>query len=270
MRTLLICHHDAPLDRVVLARWLAATSELAGLLVIQEPPGRLHRRVKREIQRVGPLRFLDVMAFRVYQRVHLAERDGRWEAEQVERLSRVYPELPADLPVLLTRSPSSEAARDFIARCRPDLMLARCKSLLKEEVFSIPTKGTFVMHPGICPEYRNAHGCFWALASGDLDRVGMTLLRIDRGVDTGPIFGYFHTAMDELAESHFVIQNRVVLDNLPQIADLLQRIDAGTAVPIQTAGRSSRAWGQPWLSSYLRWKHQARRRSRARQYATLS
>ena len=47
------------------------------------------------------------------------------------------------------------------------------------------------MHPGICPEYRNAHGCFWALANRDLNKVGMTLLRIDKGVDTGPTFGYY-------------------------------------------------------------------------------
>ena len=252
MRTLLICHHDAPLDRVVLARWLAATSELAGLLVIQEPPGRLHRRVKREIQRVGPLRFLDVMAFRVYQRVHLAERDRRWEAEQVERLSRVYPELPADLPVLLTRSPCSEAARDFIARCRPDLMLARCKSLLKEEVFSIPTKGTFVMHPGICPEYRNAHGCFWALAERDLERVGMTLLRIDAGIDTGPVLGYYSYPYDERRESHTVIQYKVVSENLDAIARRFAEIHAGTAQPVDTRGRRSGEWGQPRLSRYLR------------------
>jgi len=40
----------------------------------------------------------------------------------------------------------------------------------------------FVLHPGICPEYRNAHGCFWALVNRDLARVGVTLLRADRGV----------------------------------------------------------------------------------------
>ena len=54
---------------------------------------------------------------------------------------------------------------------------ARCKVILKEKIFGIPRVGTFVMHPGICPEYRNAHGCFWALVRRDLERVGMTLLR---------------------------------------------------------------------------------------------
>ena len=34
---------------------------------------------------------------------------------------------------------------------QPDLAIARCKALLKESIFSVPGKGTFVMHPGICP-----------------------------------------------------------------------------------------------------------------------
>src|SRR5436309_328007 len=32
---------------------------------------------------------------------------------------------------------------------------------------SLPARGTFVLHTGICPEYRNAHGCFWALARSE-------------------------------------------------------------------------------------------------------
>ena len=269
MRTVLICHAQDAFDRRGLASWLASFSELAGIVVLEETRAQKRRRYAREYRRVGALGMLDVVAMRVHQRLFRQADDQAWLRATLASMERRYGP-PPQVPELRVASGNDPAVVAFLRELRPDIVLARCKQLLSKKVFSIARAGTLVMHPGICPEYRNAHGCFWALASGDLDRVGMTLLRIDRGVDTGPIFGYFHTAVDELAESHFVIQNRVVLDNLPQIADLLQRIDAGTAVPIQTAGRSSRAWGQPWLSSYLRWKHQARRRSRARQYATLS
>jgi len=138
-------------------------------------------------------------------------------------------------------------------------MIARCKSLLKEAVFSIPTKGTYVMHPGICPEYRNAHGCFWALANGDYGKVGMTLLRIDKGVDTGPVFGYYHYSGNDKQDSHIVIQHRVVLDNLGAIGKKLQEIFLGEAQPLETKGRHSAVWGQPWLTKYLTWKTRGRR-----------
>jgi hypothetical protein len=260
MKTLLICHHDAPLDRVLLARWLAAVSDLTGIVEIEETRAQVRRRVRRELSRVGPARFLDVLAFRLYYRLVLAQVDRAWERERLRQADARLPELPAGLPVLRTSSPNSAEAHEFVESLAPDLALARCKLLLRESLFSLPRFGTFVMHPGICPEYRNAHGCFWALAEGDRQRVGMTLLRIDRGVDTGPVYGYFTVAPDELGESHIVLQHRVVLDNLPAIGALLGRIAAGAATPIDTSGRRSRTWGQPWLTRYIRYRRVTRKR----------
>jgi hypothetical protein len=85
----------------------------------------------------------------------------------------------------------------------------------------------------------------------------MTLLRIDKGVDTGPVFGYFTYPYDERNESHIIIQHRVVFENLDAIASKLEEIYRGEAVPISTAGRDSAAWGQPWLTRYLAWKWSA-------------
>jgi len=262
MRTVLICHQGSKLDEVILARWLASFSELAGIVVIEEEGQRIWKRVKREISRVGALRFLDVLAFRVFYKLALAKRDESWREKTYHELSRRFPELPATVRRLHTPSPNSREARAFIKELKPDIMLARCKTLLKESVFTIPTSGTYVLHPGICPEYRNSHGCFWALARGDAKNVGMTLLRIDRGVDTGPIYGYFTYPFDERRESHIVIQYRVVYDNLQAIAARLREIVAGTADPIDISGRPSAAWGQPQLLQYARWKLRARKNGR--------
>ena len=168
MKTLLICHHDAALDHIGIARWLGSFSELVGVVQVREPRQRLWRRIRREVTRVGPLRFLDVLAYRAYQRVVLAAGDRAWEAGALERLRATYPPLPPRTPILVTSSPNSREAAEFIRGCGPDVTLARCKSLLKREIFALPRHGTFVLHPGVCPEYRNAHGSFWALASGDL------------------------------------------------------------------------------------------------------
>lgn len=256
-KTMLICHEDAVLDEEGLARWLSSFSELVGIIIVRENSQQIQQRVKRQLKRTGIFRFLDVLAFRFYYRIFLAQHDQQWEAESLLRLQHTYPVLAA-VPRLTTASPNSSEAEDFIKNLSPDLMIARCKSLLKEKVFSLPTTGTFVMHPGICPEYRNSHGCFWALAKGDLDKVGMTLLRIDAGVDTGPTYGYFYYDGNETEDSHIVIQHRVVLDHLPEIAAKLLEIYAGQAETLPTSGRASATWGQPWLSSYWKWKQRAR------------
>jgi hypothetical protein len=251
MRTLVICHDRAALDREGLVLWLSSFSEVVGTLVIREQPARRWRRIRREIKRVGFWRFLDVLAYRGYYRLAHASADAQWEAAALERLRARYPWAVAP-PELVVASPNSAEAEAFVRTCQPDLVLARCKTLLKRSVFSIPRLGTFVMHPGICPEYRNAHGCFWALASNDPENVGVTLLRIDEGVDTGPVFGHFRVTPGPLRESHIVLQHRATLENLDAIRNRLLEIEGGTASPIDTSGRKSAAWGQPWLSAALR------------------
>ncbi|MGH9453076.1 MAG: polysaccharide deacetylase family protein [Terriglobia bacterium] len=269
MKTLLICHDGARLDQQAMPRWLASFSNLVGIVVIQEPHQRLWKRIRREIKRVGWFRFLDVLALRLYYKFFLGRTDRQWELQKVRELCSLYPETSSQTPTLFTPSPNSPEAEDFIRKAAPDIMIARCKTLLKKRVFSTPTIGTFVMHPGICPEYRNAHGCFWALAKDDVSKVGMTLLRIDEGIDTGPTFGYFTAEFDEVSESHIVIQHRVTYDNLDSIKNKLIEINEGIAQPLHTTGRPSATWGQPWLSAYVKWKFHAKRRASSRATALL-
>lgn len=247
------------LDREGLARWLSSFSDLTGIIVLHEKKQQFWRRIKREVRRVGILRFLDVMAFRIYYQLVLSKKDRNWERLRLQELCRKYPDLPKGTSILSTHSPNTPEAEEFVRRHLPDLMIARCKFLLKESIFCIPGKGTFVMHPGICPEYRNSHGCFWALTRRDLGKVGMTLLQINKGVDTGPVFGYFTYAYDERKESHFVIQQKVVFENLDEIKTKILDIDRGEAIPLNTSGRRSNVWGQPWLTSYMSWKWNASR-----------
>ena len=260
MKTLLICHENDPLNRIALARWMASFSELSGIITLTETPQRMKKRVRREIDRVGYLRFMDVLAFRLYYKIRLARTDKEWEQQKLKGLCAQYPPVADTTPVLATSTPNNKESEAFVRAQQPDIILARCKTILAERVFSLARIGTFVMHPGICPDYRNSHGCFWALASGDIANVGMTLLKVDQGIDTGPVYAYFRAPYDESSESHIVVQHRTVFDNLPRIRLALESIAAAKSAPIDTRGRPSRAWGQPWLSKYIAWKRRARRR----------
>jgi folate-dependent phosphoribosylglycinamide formyltransferase PurN len=255
----LICHEGDRLDSEGLASWLAGTMNLAGLIVISDQGRRLWTAARRELRRVGWLGFLDVVAYRLFARVRLRAVEEAWKAQQIEALKSQYPANLGDVPRVVVANPNSDASREFLNSVKPDILIARCKFILKPEIFSLARVGAFALHPGICPEYRNAHGCFWALVNRDLDRVGMTLLKIDRGVDTGPVYLQAGCGIDELAESHIVIQYRVVTENLDRIAaTLIDLFNGKTVEPIPTAGRTSAVWGQPRLTDYLRWKKAAR------------
>jgi folate-dependent phosphoribosylglycinamide formyltransferase PurN len=256
----LIYHEADRIDAEGLASWLAHSFDLVGLVVLQETSQRLVKKARAQIARFGLLHFLDVLALRLYYRVRLARADAAWVAHEVARLRATYPARLDSVPRLAAADPNTAEVRSFLRGLDPDLVIARCKFILRPEIFEIPKAGTFVLHPGICPEYRNSHGCFWALAGRDLDRVGMTLLQADKGVDTGPIYLQATYAFNEIDESHVVIQHRVVLENLDAIRRTLIAVWKGDARPVSTDGRRSAVWGQPGLSAYLRWKSAARKR----------
>jgi folate-dependent phosphoribosylglycinamide formyltransferase PurN len=256
MRTALICSEDSVFNRQVLPAFLASFTDLAGIVVIHDSRATKWRRLKYEWRR-SRWRLLDVIAFRLFYRLRIAGADRAWIRRRAKAELTRLPR-PTSAPVHETADPNSPETRAFLERIGADLTLAACKTLLKPDIFDVPRYGTFVVHPGICPEYRNSHGCFWALARRDLDRVGATLLRIDEGSDTGPVYAFYTTDIDERSESHVVIQTRVVYDNLESIKRDLQAIVDGSLTPIDVSGRASAAWGQPRLIDYLRWKRAAR------------
>src|SRR5262245_62110702 len=106
LRTVLICHENAPLDSEVLARWLASFSHLSGIVLLRETRQRLWRRIRREVRRVGPLRFLDVLAFRVYYKLFLQQRDRCWEEQQLTELCSRYAPLTPATQILHSHSPN--------------------------------------------------------------------------------------------------------------------------------------------------------------------
>lgn len=261
-RIVLLCHADEPFDRDGLSAWLAGVAELAGIVIIGAAGDRRRRAVKREWRRRGLWGLFDVAAFRAWYGFRHRQGDEAWTRAAIARL-RASGGDTSGVPRLETRDPNGDDVCAFLDRLAPDLVVARCKQLLTPRVFERPRAGVVVVHPGICPEYRNAHGCFWALATRDLERVGVSVLRIDRGIDTGPMFFQATCEPDETRESHIVLQLRVVLAHLDGIAHTLREIAAGTAVPIAVAHRRSAAWGQPTLTALWRWQRARRREQRA-------
>lgn len=261
MRTILICHNNAHLDKDGLARWIGSFSDLVGIIVIHETKAAVRRRVFRQFKRVGFLRFLDILAFRLHYRLFSAKSDAEWEKEELAKLQKTYRE--QDPKILNVDSPNHKSVTTFMRDLKPDIVIARTKFLIKKRVYDIPSKGIFVMHPGVCPQYRNAHGCFWALSNRDLENVGVTLLRIDDGIDTGPVYGIYGYPFDEKSESHHRIQERSLLENLDQIKNRLLEISESRAVAIDRQGEPSATWGQPWFTKYIHWKRTLRKTTRS-------
>jgi len=258
MKSALIMHQGSRFENEVIGPWLNSFSDLSGILVIKPNKARKISTLKHEYRRSGVTGLIDMAAFRIYYKLFRADEENT-KIDQL--MSETANEFESDLsavPRKYVDDPNSDAAKSFLEDCEPDATVARCKTLLGKHIFDIPTHGTFVIHPGICPEYRNSHGCFWALAENDPENVGYSMLRIDEGIDTGPIYSQSGTNFDSTSDDHLYIQYKVVTDNLGEMRDTLRQIESDNAEPIDVEGRESNVWGQPKMRDYLRWKRRAR------------
>ena len=68
-RSLLICHLDAPSHYDGIPRWLASSTELAGIVALKEAASTRCRRVKREYRRSGVMGIADVAPMRLHYRM---------------------------------------------------------------------------------------------------------------------------------------------------------------------------------------------------------
>ena len=91
------------------------------------------------------------------------------------------------LPVL---QPLKARAENFIGELRdlkPDLMVVVAYGqILPQAILDLPAHGCVNVHTSLLPKYRGAAPIQWAIADGEPE-TGVTIMRMDAGLDTGPM-----------------------------------------------------------------------------------
>lgn len=132
-----------------------------------------------------------------------------------------------DLPVLELADLGAEG-HDRLAALHPDLgVLADYGRIVPQAVLDLPPHGILNVHPSLLPRHRGASPIPATIVAGD-DETGVTIIRMDAGVDTGPI----------VAAERVPVPDGVRAPELERIAAA-----AGAALLARTIG--------PWLDGAL-------------------
>ena len=84
---------------------------------------------------------------------------------------------------------------DDLRRLEPDLLIVVAYGLLLPgAVLAIPGQGCLNVHASLLPRWRGAAPIQQAILTGD-DRTGVCLMRMDAGLDTGPVFACTETGI---------------------------------------------------------------------------
>ena len=123
---------------------------------------------------------------------------------------------------------SSELAGP-IGDAAPDVaVLVAYGRLIPAPVLEIPAAGFVNVHFSLLPRWRGASPVVRAILAGD-DTTGVTLMRLDEGLDTGPVYASRPVAMGP-EESAGVLTARLAALGAAMVGEDLERIVAGSAV----------------------------------------
>jgi methionyl-tRNA formyltransferase len=106
-----------------------------------------------------------------------------------------------NLPVL---QPAKARDENFIAQLRgfkPDLIVVVAYGqILPQEILDLPPHGCVNVHTSLLPKYRGAAPIQWAIANGETE-TGVTIMKMDIGLDTGPILSQRRTPISREDDS---------------------------------------------------------------------
>ncbi len=102
-----------------------------------------------------------------------------------------------DIPVCQPHHLGTEDAAKTLARLVPDLMVVTAYGLiLPPEILAIPARGCVNVHGSLLPRWRGAAPVQRAIEAGDAV-TGVSLMRMEAGLDNGPVFARSEMAIDE-------------------------------------------------------------------------
>jgi methionyl-tRNA formyltransferase len=163
--------------------------------------------------------------------------------------------LPVFQPERIRRPESVE----FLKGLRVDIMvLVGYGQIIPQSIIDIPPHGILNVHASLLPKYRGAAPVQWAIVNGET-RTGVTIMRIDAGLDTGDILLQAGT---EIAPEEDAVELSARLAGMG--ADLLLRVlkempagipqdnSAATLAPILKKEDGAIDWRRPARVVYNR------------------
>src|SRR5437899_9400952 len=92
-----------------------------------------------------------------------------------------------DIPVLQPERSTEPGFVDGLRALAPDVgVVVAYGHILRPSLLAIPRHGMINVHPSLLPELRGAAPVEWAILN-DLKQTGVTIMRMDEGLDSGPI-----------------------------------------------------------------------------------
>jgi methionyl-tRNA formyltransferase len=213
--------------------------------------------MRRRLVKLGVATVVGQAAFRALIVPALQRRSVDRSAEILRSASLRDAPIP---PERVHRVPSvnDPGTAELLASLGPEVVVVNGTRIIARSVLDRCRVPFINMHAGITPAYRGVHGGYWALQQGQPDRCGVTVHRIDEGIDTGPVIAQA-TIAPTPADNFTTYQCLQWAVGVPLLVEAVGRALDGTLTTRPSEG-PSRLWSHPTAWQYLwhRWRRGVR------------
>jgi methionyl-tRNA formyltransferase len=151
---------------------------------------------------------------------------GRGQKESAPPVKQAA--LRLGLPVYQPERIRRPEALERLRALAPDAMVVvGYGQIIPQSVIDIPPHGIFNVHASLLPKYRGAAPIQWAVVNGET-RTGVTIMRIDAGLDTGDMLAKAETEIG-IEETAVDLGRRLSVIGAELLVSTLATVEAGTA-----------------------------------------
>jgi folate-dependent phosphoribosylglycinamide formyltransferase PurN len=144
---------------------------------------------------------------------------------------------------------NSQEAIDLIKTLNPACLVVAGTRILSREFLQGFRCPIINIHAGITPLYRGVHGAYWALAEKQPELCGVTVHRVDAGIDTGQVLA--QEIFKPGPEDNFATYPWIQLGlGLQLLVKLIPQVIAGRAPANQPLTSESRLRTHPTIWEY--------------------
>lgn len=146
-------------------------------------------------------------------------------------------------------SVNDEHCRQLLKQYKPDIVIVNGTRIISKATLQSVDAAFINIHAGITPQYRGAHGGYWALYNNDNRNFGTTIHLIDAGIDTGAVLKHVFAqpGNDDNFTTYPIIQVAEGIKALPQV--IIDFIDG--RVPVSNNVEKGKMYYQPTIWQYL-------------------
>jgi folate-dependent phosphoribosylglycinamide formyltransferase PurN len=228
-------------------------TEVADVVAVvqEDSPSRL-RMLERRVRRLGLFRVVDQVLFIAFMVPFLQFTSAGRTRALLARYGMNASKIPPQVIHHVSSINHSRVA-ELLRLHDPDVVVVNGTRIIGKMVLESADVPFVNTHVGITPAYRGVHGGYWALADGKPELAGVTVHRVDKGIDTGAIIAQA-LIYPEPEDNFYTYPTLQLAAGLPLLKAAVVDIQQGRSKPCEPLSKSSRLYYHPGLTEYLRYR----------------